>query len=188
MTYRDRRAARAERLRGWADARVQRARATLAADDAQPFAHDIAFLTQPGRIPERTRMIAREDRAYASLSKAANMAARADNIEAAAGRAIYSDDPDAVARLAERIAELEAERARISAYNASARKAHKADPAQHVGDLALLDDRQRADLASIARHCPYQLRADGAFPAYATGNLSGSISKQRERLAALKGA
>ena len=189
MTYRDRRAARADRLREWSAKRIDRATATLASDNAQPFAHDIAFLTQPGRIPERTRMNARADRAYGSLAKADSMAARADSIDAAAERAIYSDDLDAIARLTERIADLEAERDRITRYNASARKAHKADPAQNVGDLDILSERQRADLVSLARHAAWQMaRRQGAFPAYVTANLSGSIGRQRARLAELSGA
>jgi hypothetical protein len=183
MTYRERRAARAERLRSWADKRTTDAERVLS---SQPeLRHDWAFITQPGHIPERARMNRADDRAHASLNKAASMARRADGIDAAAERAIYSDDPDAVERLRERIAELEAERDRITAYNASARKAHKADPAQHVGDLSILDASQRADvvrLASIGF-----LRPDGAFPGYATSNLSGNISKQRERLARMTG-
>jgi hypothetical protein len=183
MTYRDRRAARAERLRGWAETRVERASAQL---ESQPeLRHDWAFITQPGHIPERARMNARDDRAFASLDKAASMARRADSIDKAAERAIYSDDPDAAERLAERIADLEAERDRITRYNASARKAHKADPTQHAGDLSILTDKQRADLLSLARIG--FLRPDGAFPTYATSNLSGNISKQRERLARMQG-
>jgi hypothetical protein len=176
MTYRERRLARAERLRGWSDTRVQRATATLAADDAQPYAHDIAFLTQPGRIPERTRMIAREDRAYASLAKASSMTARADGIERAAAHAIYSDDDDAADRLRERIADLEAQRARIVAYNAACRKAGKCT----AEALTLLDDKQRADMLSLARIG--MARANGTFPAYALSNLSGNLSQQRARL------
>jgi hypothetical protein len=49
-----------------------------------------------------------------------------------------------------------------------------------------LDDRQRANLDSIRPlRCLPRLRDGGAFPAYATSNLSGQISKARERLAAL---
>lgn len=174
-TYRERREARAERLRQWAEQRQARASATLAADAAQPYAHDIAFLTQPGHIPERARMIAREDRAFESLAKAQSMAARADGIEAQAERAIYSDDPDAPERLRARIADLEAERDRIKTYNATCR-AGRPDP-------TVLDDRQRADLLSLARYAAFQLGKNGAMPAYALSNLAGNIARQRDRLA-----
>lgn len=177
MTYRERRAARAERLREWADKRRTVARATLAADDALPYAHDIAFLTQPGRIIERERMNAREDRAMESLRKADDMARRADSIERAADHAIYSDDPDAPERLTERIAGLEAERARIVAYNAACRKAGRCTDAA----LAMLDDKQRADVASLARIG--FLRPNGSMPSYATSNIGGNIARLRDRLA-----
>ena len=59
MTYRERRERRAERLRGWAEARQARAAATFAAHEV--YRSDYAFNTQPGHIPERARVIARED-------------------------------------------------------------------------------------------------------------------------------
>lgn len=180
MTYRDRRAARAERLRGWAETRVERASAQL--ESYPEIRHDYAFNTQPGHIPFRARMIASDDRAHESLRKAASMASRADSIDAAAERAIYSDDADAVEKLSARIASLEAERGRITAYNAVCRKAGKAT----AEALAILDDRQVEDVRRLA--AIGFLRPNGSMPAYATSNLSGNISKQRERLARLVAA
>lgn len=114
MTYRERRERRAERLRGWAVARQREAGATL--DHIhRTYGGDVAFNTQPGHIPERARVIAREDRAFASLRKADGMESRAAGIESQLEHAIYSDDPDAIERLRERIADLEAERAAIKA-------------------------------------------------------------------------
>jgi len=179
MTYRDRRAARADRLRDWADRRVATASATLAADDALPYAHDIAFLTQPGRIAARTRMNARADRAYASLQKADSMAAKADNIDRAAARVIYSDDPDAADRLRAKVADLEAQRASIVAYNKACRKAGRVTDTA----LALLGDYWTGQVAQLARIG--FLRPDGSLPGYATSNLSGNISRLRARLAGI---
>lgn len=179
-TYRERRLAKAERLREWADKREAKAAAVFEANE--PHTRDWAFITQPGHIPARARIIAQEDRAHQSVAKAREMARRADGIEAAAERAIYSDDPDAADRLRERIAELEAERDRIKRYNASCRKAAKAGG---TGDLSILDDKQRADIASLARVCAWQVRAGGAFPAYVSSNLSGNIGRLRRRLEAM---
>lgn len=165
MTYRERRATRAERLRGWAEKRASTARATLAADDAQPYAHDIAFLTQPGHIPERARMIARDDRAHESLAKAASMSARADSIERAADRAIYDDDPDAIERLRDRIAGLEAQRANYAQANADYRKAHRAE-------LAAMSAYERSQAVPRA--------------SWELSNLGGQISKARDRLRRLE--
>ena len=78
MTYRERRLVKADRLRGWADTHTARALAALATNH---FRGDHAFCTQPGHIPERTRLITREDRAYESLAKAHGMMSRADEIE-----------------------------------------------------------------------------------------------------------
>ncbi len=189
MTYRDRRQARAERLREWADKRETRA--AVALEDASRRADAIPF-GQPilvghhseGRDRRYRAGIARKmDQGVEHRRKAEDMRRRADSIEAAADRAIYDDDPDAVPRLRERIRGLEAERDRWKAYNASCRKAAKAGG---VGDTGLLDDRQRAEFATLARVASYQLRAGGAAPVYVSSNLSGNIGRLRKRLAALE--
>jgi hypothetical protein len=175
LTYRDRRARRAERLRGWAEKRQTDAAATFAAHEV--YHGDVAFNTQPGHIPERARVIAREDRALESLRKADSMESRANGIEAQLAGSIYSDDPDAIPALEARIAKLDAERDRIKAYNATARAGHP--------DESLLDDSQRADLASGRKYAAFQIKRD-QFPSYVLSNLSGNIGRQRARLEELK--
>ena len=165
MTCRDRREARAERLRGWAGKREQRAEAGFKA--GEPYKSDHAFNTQPGHIPFRAQMIAREDRAHESVTKAAAMRSRADGIEGQLANSIYDDDPDAIGQLRERIARLEAERDAAKAVNAAYRKAHKAE-------LAAMGTWER-DQAM-----PY--------PGYHFQNLSGNLSRQRARLARLENA
>ena len=86
----------------------------------------------------------------------------------------------AVEALEARIGELEAERDRIKAYNASCRKG--------APDVSLLDEKQRGDLESTARVCPYQIGKNGSAPAYWAANLSGNISRNRKRLEQLKRA
>ena len=176
MTYRERRERKADRLREWADKRTDAAEAVFKA--GEPYTSDYAFNTQPGHIPLRARIIAREDRAFQSLRKAHGMSARADGIEAAADKAIYSDDEDATERLEERIADLEGQRDRIKAFNVSCRKGAR--------DVSLLDEKQQRDIASIANVCAYQLGKGGAFPSYALSNLSGNIKRQKDRLAELR--
>jgi hypothetical protein len=177
-TYRERREARAERYRGWAAKRVERAEAVFKANE--PFTSDYAFNTQPGHIPERARIIKREDAAHRSLAKARSMAGRADGIEDQLAVSIYSDDEDAIERLAERIAKLEAERNRIKAYNKSVRAG--------AADLSLLDASQRRDLETHLRFSPvsYIERKGAVFPSYGLSNLSGNISRQRKRLEQLQ--
>lgn len=184
-TYRERREARADRLRGWAEGREAKAAAgferahTMA--DAIPFGQPIlvGHHSESRDRRYRARIVATGQRALEDARKAESMTSRAGNIEAQLDRSIYSDDVDAVDRLAERVAELEGQRERIKAYNASCRKAAKTGG---NGDLLLLDDDQRADIAGLARIGGAYLRDGGAFPSYVLTNLSGNIKRNRDRL------
>ena len=164
MTYRDRREARAERLNEWAGKREARAAAVFKA--GEPFRSDYAFNTQPGHIPFRARLNAREHRAHESVTRAASMRSRADGIEGQLATSVYDDDPDAVEQLRARIARLEAERDAAKAANVAYRKEHKAE-------LAAMDSAYERDQA-----VPY--------PGYHFANLSGNLSRQRARLARLE--
>ena len=186
MTYRERRAAKADRLREWADKRdVKGDTARTAADrtaDMIPFGQPIltGHHSEKGDRNRRGRMRSNYDKAYEHSSKAADFRRRADGIEAAADNAIYSDDTDAADRLVERIAEREAERDRIKAFNATVRKA-----GQFTKDaFELLDKKQQASYLSIVNHAPYQLGKGGTFPGYVLSNLGATIRKDKNRLAA----
>src|SRR5258708_36767264 len=100
MTYRERRERRADRLAGWAANRRAGAAEVFKAHEV--YRGDHAFNFQPGHIPERARVIAREDRARASLDKAAGMSDRAPGIEAQLAAWIYSDGGAAIPRRGER--------------------------------------------------------------------------------------
>src|SRR5262249_14809548 len=128
----------------------------------------------------RARVIAREDRAIESLRKAESMSRRADGIEEQLAGAIYSDDPDAIEALQQRIAGLEAERDRIKAYNLSCRRGQPAE--------SLLDDAQLDKPASVRKYVPLQPGKGGASPAYALSNLNGNLARQRLRLQELQEA
>lgn len=163
MTYRERRERRAERLREWAETRERDANAVFR--DHERYRGDHAFNFQPGHIPERERVIAREERAFASSAKAREMASRADEIERQAAGAIYDDDPDAVERLQAKLAELEARRESIKTANAEYRKAH------------------RAELKEMTAYM-----RDNALPfrSYQLTNLTGTIARTRQRLERLQ--
>lgn len=176
MTYRERREARAERLRGWAEKREQAAGAVLAAHEI--YRGDTAFNTQPGRIPLRSRVIAQDERAFESLQKARRMVGRADGIESQLAGAIYSDDPDAIEQLRARLASLEAERDRVKAYNATCRKGAR--------DISILDEKQQREILGLVRIGSVFLGKGGAFPGYHLTNLSGNIARNRARLEQLK--
>lgn len=178
MTYRDRRTAKVARLEDWATKREDKAEALHEVGAA--FRGDIAFITQPGHDMQRLRdkLNAKDERAYEHSKKASNFRDRAEGINRQLDQSIYSDDHDAIERLEARIAELDAERSRWKAYNASCRKGER--------NLSLLDSKQQADLESVARYAPYQLRANGAAPSYVTTNLGGNINRQKKRLEELR--
>ena len=179
MTYRERQLARADRLRGYANKRTQSAAAAIATGDK--YRGDYTFNTQPGHIPERARLNARQDKAFESIAKADGMTSRAAEIERQADNAIYSDDVDAVDRLTDKIAILEAQRARVKVVNALIRKRGLAA----VGDQ--LTEAERTELLTLIRLTPYHKIEERGFPAYHLTNLGGNINRLKKRLADLGG-
>ncbi len=69
---------KAERYEEWAQKREQKATADL--NSFPTMRHDWAFITQPGHIPARARMIKADDRALESLGIAKGMRNKAENI------------------------------------------------------------------------------------------------------------
>jgi len=163
MTYRERREARARRLAEWAAKREAKAAAMRETDEH--LRHDWTFITQPGRIPARERMNARDERAYKIARKGQEMAERAENITRQLERAIYSDDPDAIEALTARVATLEAKRDAMKAANKTYRAAHKEE---------------------LRAMTPFQRAQAVPAPSYALTNLSADIRRNTKRLEALK--
>lgn len=173
MTYRERRAARADRLRDWSAKREIKSTQAFAA--VHRIADGIPF-GQPILVGHHSEAHARRDQARIHsgmragidhADKAGEMASRADEIDRQADHAIYSDDPDAIERLAEKIARLEDERAQMKARNAAYRTAHRAE----LKATASVYQRDQA--------MPHQ--------AYEMQNLGGNLSRLRERLRRLSG-
>lgn len=170
-TYRESRLARAEKLRGWSETNAQRSDEKY---DAVRAISDMIPLGQPilvGHHSERRhrRDIGRIDagmRASVELERKAEAQARtAETIVAQAEGSIYDDDPDAVERLSEKIAALEAKREQMKAANAEYRRQH------------------RDELKAMS---PYQRGQSIPYPSYALQNLGGNISRCRERLTRLQ--
>jgi len=184
MTYRDRRLARAERLRDWAEKRAASGRAGF--QRAHNLVKDIPF-GQPILVGHHSegrhrRTLERSDsamrRACADTDKAQGMASRADNIEHAADRAIYRDDPDAIPRLTEKLAGLEAQRDRMKAENAAYRKGDQVYAA-FCGITLEQAGAQRARIEAEYSWCRQP------HPSYSLQNLGGTITKERKRLTEL---
>lgn len=184
-TYRERREARAERLRGWSDKRAVKADAALtrarAMGDAIPFGQPILIgHHSEGRDRNyRARINSTTARGYEHQDKSESMAAKAANIESALKSSIYSDDANAVPALEARVAQLEAERDAIKAYNASARKG--------APDTSHLSTKQKLELEQARRHMPFSMgKTKNQYPDYGLTNLTGNIARNRKRLAQLK--
>lgn len=179
-TYRERREAKADRLREWADKRDTKAE--TAHDTAKRTADMIPFgqpimvghHSESGDRNRRARMNSNFDKAFEHSNKADEFRRRADGIERAADNAIYSDDTDAIERLEARIADREAERDRIKAFNATARKG--------APDTSILTETEQASILSIAKVASYQLSKGGGFPGYTLSNLGATIRKDKKRL------
>lgn len=165
MTTRERREAKAERLRGWAANRVEKAESGFSRAD--PYRGDTAFWTQPGRIIERERVFAAGERAAKDLNKAHEMGARAGGIEAQLAHTVFADDPDAIERLTERIEGLKAEQERLKAANVAFRAAHKTE-------LKALTAYQRNEAMPA--------------PTWRLSNLSADIRRNEARLAQIQAA
>lgn len=184
MTYRERREARAERLREWAEKREAKSEAAFG--KAEQISSVIP-MGQPILVGHHSEGRHRRDigRIESGMRKgiehskmAARHSERASNIESQLERSIYSDDPDAVEALEARIESLEAERSRVKAYNASCRKG--------APDTSLLDESQRKQLASLLKIGSVFIGKGGQFPSYHLQNLGGNINRNKKRLASLR--
>ena len=162
MTRRERLERKLERRQEWADSRRDKANAVL--NNRPSYASDWAFITQPGHIPARARLIAREDKAYENLNMAQHHEQKAAGLADQLDRAIFSDDPDATSALEQRIAENEAKRDRMKQINALYRK----NDAAGLLALGINLDSLKEKLAAAgsywgsAPHLPYELTNLGA--------------------------
>lgn len=169
-TYRERRERRAEKLDEWAEKRRANQAALSEAARADEAATGIPF-GQPilrGHHSQRRheRAIERIDQAMArsvdNSRKASDMASRADGIRDQLDNSIYSDDPDAIERLTEKLATLEAKREAMKKRNADYRREHKAE-------LKTMSAYQRGQAVP--------------HPSYELSNLGGVISNTKRRIA-----
>lgn len=171
MTRRERLEAKIERRHEWADKRETKAAAVFKAHEV--YVGDHAFNFQPGHIPERARVIAREDRAHESLQVAAHHRAKADGLERQLDRTVFSDDENATEALEARAVANEAKRDRMKLINKLYRKGDAAGLAAIGVDL----ERLRATVAELPSYMDRQ-----PFAKYELTNLGARIRADRERI------
>lgn len=175
-TYEQKQEDRRERLLAAADRATAKANALRSATP-ESLRHDWAFITQPGRIPERERMNRRDARAAELDKLAAELRGRAASV---GGGGISSDDPDAPGKLVERIAELEAKRETMKRINA-AHRAYAKNPASL--DRAKLTD---AEKALVRTYVPQYSWEPHPIAPYQLSNLGANIKRLKDRLAGLE--
>lgn len=171
-TYRERREAKAERYREWAESRERKAdqayERVSAISDRIPLGQPIlvGHHSERGARADQRRIEQGMNSFCEHNATAREFRGRADNIEHQAKRAIYSDDADALERLREKLATLEARREQYKAENTAYKREHKAE-------LKAIDSafwRNRA--------LPH--------PSYEIQNLGGTISTTRKRIQQLE--
>lgn len=171
MTRRERLQRKLELRREWAEKRTAKAAALRAVGGS--LRHDWAFVTQPGHIPERARMNRRDERAHEHGQVAAHHESKASGLEAQLDRAIFSDDPDAVARLRAKVSALTAKRDRMKEVNRLYRKGDAAG----LEALGLNLEKLRENVSAIGLSwvkAPYE--------SYQLTNLGAEIRRAEARI------
>jgi hypothetical protein len=177
MTYRERMERKLEKREEWAEGRDHKASALLKQNE--PFRGDWAFASQPGHIPERARVIAREDRAIEHLEMANHHRQAADGLARALDRSIYNDDENATEALEARIKANEAKREQMKLVNKLYRK-NDAVGLEKLG-LNLESLKARLNREGVMPWCRIP------YAAYELSNLGGRITADRKRLSVVKG-
>lgn len=190
MTRRERLEARLERGVEWAQKAARRS------DTAFSAIHrlaDLIPLGQPILLGHHSERHARRDaeritngmtRGCEEAKLAGHHRACADWLELALDRSIFSDDADAIARIEEKIAGLEARRARYRTVNAAWRKAGKpkADDTDGWGKVATILGCQPEDLREGRLNQARDFIDRGPYPSYLGQNAGGEIGRLKARI------
>jgi len=180
MTTRERKENRMQRRLEWAEGRDRKA----AQADARFHAiADGIPLGQPILIGHHSEGHARKDRERIdsalrseseSLAMASHHRQKAAGIERQLENSIFSDDPDAIAALTAKLADLEARRERMKHVTAEVRKGGA------WAERLSLTEEEKADLRRSAQYSSCL-----GYPAYALSNLGGNIRRVKERIKSL---
>ena len=186
LTYRERRENRVDRRRGWAESRDRKAvgafeEASLSEDKTGiPFGQPI-LVGHHSESRHRKTIERATKKGFEGLehSKMRDKHLQAANtIEHQLATSIYSDDPDVVERLTEKITGLEVQRERVKRINKQMRKS---GGSQEGLDLT---NKEKLDIASakLTGHDPTK-----GYPSYHLSGLSGRIKQAKDRLKRLEG-
>jgi hypothetical protein len=181
--YEAKRKARIDRLRARAGSTRQTSEALFNEShrmaDAIPFGQPILVgHHSEGRDRRyRSRMAGKMDKACAASKRADRLEQRATAAEN--NHAISSDDPEAVVKLKEKIADMEAEQRRMKAVNTAHRKFLK-DPSYMDTELS------ESDAQLVRQYEPTYSWTPHPFPPYELTNNNANIRRCKERLTRLE--
>jgi len=190
MTRRERLAAKMAKRREWAG------KARRKSDARFSSVHNLADsipLGQPILVGHHSERRARRDveRIHTGMDKACELAnlanhhaSKADGLANQIERSIFSDDSDAVQRLEEKIADLDAQRKRNTAINKAWKKAGSPASNNDAGwdrVASILGDPIES-LAHIRGDFVRFPWFDQPIPAYANKNLGGNIAQAKKRI------
>ncbi len=182
MTRRERLERKAEKRREWAEGRTSKAQALRSATP-DSLRHDWALITQPGHIPERARMIRRDDKAHEHRQMAEHHEQKAAGIESQLERTIFSDDDDATEQLKAKLDQLEAERTQNNTLNKIIRRKPKNEKTpEKVAELVALGLKETT--ARTIFEPDFCGRV--GIPSYVNQNLGGNIKRCRDRIEQIK--
>lgn len=182
MTRRERLENKAEKRREWAEGRNDKAHALRSATP-DSVRHDWAFITQPGHIPERARMIRRDDKAHEHRQMAEHHEQKAEGIEAQLERSVFSDDDDAIQKLEARLVKREAGREQNNAINKIIRRKPKNEETpEKVAELMALGMKE----PTARKLFEPDFCGRVGIPSYVNQNLGGNIKRDRDRIEQIK--
>lgn len=196
MTRRERLERKAEKRREWADGaearsteRFSAARQAVAGiPPGQPIL--VGHHSEKRHRNALKRHDARMRRGFEESEKAENHRNKADGLDRQLRTSIYSDDDDAIERLADKITDLESQRDANKAINAAWRKAGKPKPVDTDGWARVAEvmgvkaDDPQVKIARIGMANDFMDRAP--FPPYVGQNLSGRIKQAKDRIEQIK--
>ena len=190
-TRRERLERKAQKRREWAEKAAARMRARLDAADQAVAGIPPGQPILVGHHSERRHRRALEKchnntrRAFEEADKAKNHRAKAAGLDAQLDRNIYSDDPDAIEALRDKIATLEQQRDNAKATNAAWRKAGKPTKPDDPGWAKLADA-----IGPAAMACKHGVTTDpmhrAPFPSYWLQNIGANIKRCRDRIAQIE--
>lgn len=183
MTRRERLEAKIDKRCEWAKGREQKAE-SLRRATPDSLRHDWAFITQPGRIPERERMNRRDEKAFEHQNMAGHHRSKAAGLQGQLNNTIFSDDTDAIEQLESKISLLEAECTRNTAVNRTIRKKPKnvSTPEKVTAIVELTGWAESIVVKWFEPDCCGRI----GIPGYVNSNMRGRISAAKKRLVCIK--